>query len=132
MLTNILAAVAITLVTNVVQTDNSSGCSLYHPGVIPLVYGHECKPFIPATERNITTNVLERTKVVVTINGAERIFESERLLSSVTAVLRRLDEWRLSEHRTNSVGSAVLHEPWSGYWTNTNVVILTNRLLLTP
>jgi hypothetical protein len=123
MITNILAAVAITLVTNVVQTDNSSGCSMHQPGVIPLVYGHNCTPYVPATERRLTTNVTELTTVKLTIAGEEKSFESQRLISSVTAVLRRLDEWKPAEIKTNSIAKA-------GTFSRADSIIVGNGQLL--
>lgn len=128
MITNILAAVVITLVTNVASSDNSKGCPMYVEGVMPAVMGHVCTPYIPPTERYQTTNVTEHTAVTLTIRGVERTFAEDKLLSSVTAIWRKSDEWQAAGVKTNSV------EPTTGsiVWTNAignPIMVITNTIL---
>lgn len=108
MITNILAAVVITLVTNVASSDNSKGCPMYAEGVMPAVMGHVCTPYIPPTERYQTTNVTEHTAVTLTIQGVERTFTADKLLSSVTAIWRKSDEWQAAGVITNPVMNVVM------------------------
>lgn len=103
MTTNILAAVVITLLTNVVPSDNSRGCSMYSDQFSHLVYGHDCRPYVPATEQYLTTNVTEHTEITVKLPQGPKTFTMDRTISSVTAILRKLEQWQPAGVRTNQL-----------------------------
>jgi len=99
MTTNIIATVIIALVTNVVTTDNSE----QRPDLVfrgGMFLTEESRRTAP-TEKYLTTNVLERTTVRWTWAGEQKEHVTERLLSSVTRVLKLKQEWEQGELRTN-------------------------------
>jgi len=106
MTTNIVAAVVITLVTNVVPSDNA----VYEPdfSVSYAVIGsnqHPMRLAKVATEKYLTTNVTEHTEVTVTLADGPHTFAVDKSISSVTAILKRLEDWKPAGVRTNEAAS---------------------------
>ena len=123
MTTNIIAAITVALVTNVVTTDNSEPQPEYvfRGGTFLTQESRRTAP----TEKYLTTNVLERTTVRWTWAGEQKEHVSEKLLSSVTRVLRLKQEWEQGEVRTNRLSSVFgdlgIGEP--AWITITNLII---------
>jgi hypothetical protein len=110
MITNIIAAVVITLSTNIVPTDNAvwgrDWALMYPEGGGPSVI------FKPATEQYLTTNVVENTKITVKLSDGPHTFYVDRTISSVTAILRKREQWEASGVKTNEIPT------WGGTLTN--------------
>jgi hypothetical protein len=124
MLTNLLAQIVITLVTNVVQTDNAVWVPDYSVAyaTYPAQFGQRIST--PATERYLTTNVTEHTTVTVPLSDGPAVFTKDKLLSSVTGILRKLEDWQPAGVRTNDPAPP----PWTGIllW-NSMTNTMTNR-----
>jgi len=97
--TNVPAALTITILTNVVNGDNATGCNLCYDahgnwkGVIAATWPpSNCTPFHPATEKWIITNIVQRTEFWV--NGRQINYVEESLLSSVTNRWKLDSEWK--------------------------------------
>lgn len=102
--TNLPATITVNVSTNVLNGDNSSGCSMCfdnygnHRGSYPLVYGGEpCKPYHPPTERWTTTNVVRRVAVATEWNGKPLTYVEETILSSTTNKWTLRSEWAKDE-----------------------------------
>jgi len=106
-MTNFLASIVITLLTNVVETSNESGCStcemlrqqptllIYHPGHGAGV------PYKPATENYETTTVIREKRIVSKEAAIDMLLSSEEV-SSFTKVKRLESKWVDAGIRTNS------------------------------
>ncbi len=103
MLTNLIASAVITLVTNVFPSDNA----VYEPdysiayATYPAQFGQRVKT--PATEKYLTTNIVEHSEITVQIHGRSKVFYDDRTISSVTAILRKLEDWKPAGIRTNEI-----------------------------
>lgn len=113
MTTNLLCAVVITIVTNVVPSDNARWERDW--GMSWPEGGGPMRIAAPATESYLTTNVTEHSVITVPLPGGAKEFSSDRLISSVTAILKKLEEWKPAGMRTNDV------VPKSTLWTNTTI-----------
>src|SRR4051812_30965449 len=100
-MTNIIASLIVTLITNVVSTDNSVWGPDYSVNLTsyPAQYGKRIVS--QATERYLTTNVTQRTTITVALES----FTVDKAISSVTAVLRKLEDWKPAGVRTNDVST---------------------------
>lgn len=128
MITNIIATVFITLVTNVTHSDNAQWGVDY--GIMyltnPEKYGRKLEK--PATERYVTTEIIQRKTLTAQHDGTQFSSVQDKMLSSVTEILRLREQWEPSGIKTNSP------YPWGVVYTNviwcsTNVVT-TNILWL--
>ena len=130
MLTNLLAYAVITIVTNVVTTDNQKGCptcdsiAKYHYAI-----GHtphaDMGPFIPATEKTVTTEVQEVTTWTINAPDKPRVFEERRPLPNWSKVQKFALSSEWVEVHTNG-----------GWPVNsiTNLIVATNSgwTIITP
>lgn len=98
MLTNLIASVVVTLVTNVSHSDNGRLATSWYSSTTPPQSWIDGQP---ATEKYITTEVKRRTSVTFVFPDGEHTLVDEKLLSSVTEVLKRKDEWVKAFVRTN-------------------------------
>jgi hypothetical protein len=98
-MTNILAAIVITLVTNTVETDNHRGCDIClgirENGWAML---HTCSnyfgTYVPATKKYVTTTCVERTICSFEYNGEKRsLLVDERFKWKRTQTFKKKDEW---------------------------------------
>ncbi len=97
MITNLLCSVVVSLVTNVVETDNSKGCSvwqgiadnhwaLFHPW-------HEgCGPYVAPTWRTNTVRVVRVTEVRFEMGGSW-LCRREDVVSEVATVEHKAEQW---------------------------------------
>lgn len=99
-MTNLIAAVVVCIVTNVTTADNSSGCKMCSeagPGCIPLVMHYPsfepCKPYVPATEKTITTEVIEIKTLTFEWEGERYTAKRERVLSRNVKLLVKRETW---------------------------------------
>lgn len=126
MITNIVVSVVITLVTNVVQTDNAeyeqSRIFAWPEGGVPSVRVKE------ATERYTTTNVTEHTEITVPLPDGPRTFTVDKAISSVTSILKKLEEWKPAGVRTNDIAPPPSNES-SAVWTNIQILNGVIKLL---
>lgn len=103
MTTNIIATIIVTLITNVVTSNNA----VYEPdysfayATLPATYAQRLKT--PATEQYLTTNVTERVTIQYEWNGEKREYSESRLIKSVTAIQRLKQAWESAGVRTNDV-----------------------------
>lgn len=106
MITNLIASVVITLVTNVVPSDNAVWENDYTMVLTtwPGQYGKRLAK--TATESYLTTNVVEHTVVTVPLPNGPATFTQDRTMSSVTAILRKLEQWEPAGIRTNEFNAA--------------------------
>lgn len=124
MLTNLVAAVAITIVTNISEQvtgyaryvpdgcpEGRIGCAVYHTkGVDP-------------NQKTITTNIVEITSLTFDWLGEKREFKSERVIDSKSVTIAL--QWIVT---TNA--PALPHFDNWGVWDNSNnYILLTNGTL---
>jgi hypothetical protein len=124
MITNIIAQVVVALVTNVVHSDNAEW-GLDYGRILPMNPPRYADQMIkPATERYATTEISERTTVSYTFDGKpyEHVIR-ERMLSSVTRILRLKEQWEDAGVRTNATESQTI---WGEVWTNNTILYKTN------
>lgn len=106
-MTNLLAILAVAIVTNVTKTSNESGCQSCSafPGSTPAVYYYggnpkPCAPYKEATERTETTEVREIRTLTFTWEGEQYTAKRGRVLASSVRRWVRKEEW---EESTNTV-----------------------------
>jgi hypothetical protein len=101
-MTNLIAVVAVCVVTNVTQWNNEKGCATcdmleraMRGGVIPAIAHtmHGAPPYQPATEKTETTEVVEVKTLRFTWEGEEYTAKRERILSSKVKRWTRKDNW---------------------------------------
>jgi hypothetical protein len=98
-MTNLIAIVAVCIVTNVTTASNESGCWICSasPGSIPAVYHYggfqPCAPYKEATEKTETTEVVEIKTLRFTWEGEEYTAKRERVLSHKVKRWTRKDNW---------------------------------------
>lgn len=104
MITNLLASIIVSLVTNVTTTDNEIKANQW--GIVytvnPPIYDNGARP---ATERYETTTVHERRSLKCEVEGkpVEHLL-SERLVSSVTkSFALRPAEWVVKDIKVNDI-----------------------------
>jgi len=131
MITNLLASVIVTLVTNVATTDNAQyeqryvacpdnwiGCSVLHTERGAVVKS--------ATEKTETTTITEKTEFEVDVGkGKQRLAVSERVVCEQAKVYRLKQEWELARTYDpndiivlNSYGTNILTNVPSKYETD--------------
>jgi hypothetical protein len=103
-MTNLIAAVVISIITNVTTASNESGCKICSaagPGFTPAVYHsggfRACDPYRPATERTETTTVVEIKTLRFVWEGKAYTAKEERVLSSKVRRWTLKNEWVESE-----------------------------------
>ena len=90
-MTNILAAIAVCITTNVITADNGkTGCP-YGAGC--LVFGCDHQPGRAATEKTETTEVLEVKTLKFSWEGKDYSAKCERVLSRKVRRWARKDTW---------------------------------------
>ncbi len=90
-MTNLIAIVAMCIVTNVTTADNGMGGCPYGAGC--LVIGCNHQPPKPATEKTETTEVVEIKTLRFTWEGEEYTAKRERVLSRKVKRWIRKDDW---------------------------------------
>jgi len=98
MITNLVTQLIITLVTNVVQTDNAQWKDLGHIGTFQMTPDYSqatwgAQMVAPATERYTTTNVVERATLTWELWGEKRTQTVERPVWSATVTERKFENW---------------------------------------
>jgi hypothetical protein len=131
-MTNFLAAIIVTLVTNVVESSNESGCStcaqlrrnpyllIYHQ-THPSIDG---APFRPATERYEIITVTRNRRLVAKEQDIDILLSADEV-SSVTKIKRLESKWVDYAIRTNSP-VVMTNLTWTNITNLTNLWILTN------
>jgi hypothetical protein len=89
----------ITITTNVTTTSNESGCKTCTPGTIPAVYitDHNwggCKPYVPATEKTETTQVIETSALRFVWKGMERGVTNTRVIEEKVRKWKAETNWK--------------------------------------
>ena len=102
-MTNLIAVVAVCIVTNVTHWNNESGCATCDMleraarsgGYIPAIYHlpHGAGPYTPATEKTETTEVVEVKTLKFSWEGEEYTAKRERVLSRKVKRWTRKDNW---------------------------------------
>lgn len=110
-MTNLLCSIIITLVTNVMHTDNAKWgpqCGVFYPeGGQP----QEIKQ--PATEQYDTTTVEKVVTIYWTYEDVPGQTEiSRKLLSSVTRIMCKKEQWEAAGMRTNDVTARQNFNSW--------------------
>ena len=90
-MTNLIAVVAVCIVTNVMQADNGKAGCPYGAGC--LVLGCDHQPGYPATEKTETTEVVEVKTLKFSWEGEEYTAKRERVLSRKVKRWARKDNW---------------------------------------
>jgi len=128
MTTNLLCTLVITLLTNVIQSDNA----VWGPDpfiVLPTWPPQPVQKIVtPATEHYQTTNISEHLTLRWAWAGQTHDHTVDRLLSSVTRVNRLRQQWEECELRTNATETVV----YSGVISIPNGIVATNNLFLEP
>lgn len=104
MITNLLCSVVVTLVTNVFDTDNHKGCgvcgmlqssaqrgltlAINHP------YHADGLPYIEATAKTNTTQIIRRTDVSFMLNGKPFALRDEETVSQTNRVFLLQSDWK--------------------------------------
>jgi hypothetical protein len=110
MITNVIAIVALTLVTNVTNSTFEMPLeSIYAPPIpVPIIDAgrHRITGNAPRreTQRIISTNVLERSTITWVLNGRTNSCTVDRTIYSATQVLRLRETWEpggLTIHQTD-------------------------------
>jgi len=102
-MTNLIAVVAVCIVTNVTHWNNESGCATCdmleraarNGGCVPAIHHppHGAGPYTPATEKTETTEVVEVKTLRFTWEGEEHTAKRERVLSRKVKRWTRKDNW---------------------------------------
>lgn len=116
-LTNVICSIAITLSTNVVETDNGVKGCLCPPGSI-LLYVHECKQSVPATEKTVTTTVVERIEFVAANHS---LFGSQLCTNGIVSVPHLYNPIQAANER--ELSRTVKHYRRSSEWVEFNPVV---------
>lgn len=103
MVTNVVASLVISLITNVVESNNAewvTDYSIQHAVLGPNSYGKRIGK--PATERYLTTNIIERRILSLEHEGWNYNSTQDKLLSSVTAIQKLQETWKDAGFKTNT------------------------------
>lgn len=95
-MTNIIAAIVVGVVTNVVEVDNAQGCfsCTVNPHFVPAVMGHTpCEKYIAPTEKTKTVTVTEITTLKFNWHGKEWKAKVEKVLSETVSKWTKKEEW---------------------------------------
>lgn len=140
-MTNLIASIIVTLVTNTTSTDNAIYAQIPNPcthmGSIILGRGITCAldhgftqgdKIAEATEKIEVQKVYKVTSSMLTFNGTAHVHELERSLQmSIRCVLHRKSEWSEVYRDVSSNRSPFENQTWA-YVTNYPMVLLVPKI----